>query len=406
MRKLLVLPGDCTSLGGASVSLSLTIKGFERCGAAEQLCVLVQSGTLLEEYLQQAGQGFCLQLIQAQDLPQFAKRAFQWVSEQPLDWPLLLENFTARELFPVIAGAAPALRLSGRPVYHIFRDQARSYNPLGNLGRNLAFACLSPRVLCNSQFTATSIHGRLGNVQAILYPPVDGSQFNARPPAGSAPKELQPILSSGARVMLTPSRISAPGKVNDKNLRTLISVLAQLKSSSHHYHGVVIGQDSSPGQRWTRALLEQAECLGVTDRFTVLPPTFAIQDYYKYADVVVTLAPREPFGRTVVEAISCGVPVVGSQTGGIGEILHHFAPKWTVDPNNPVAAAETIVRIATDPETPNILNQGQCWVEAQCSTVGYASRMMEITGLNPTRQRGTDTDLLEEVYSNFHLQKP
>lgn len=407
MRKLLVLPGDCTGMGGASVSLSLTIRGFERCGASEHLCVLVQSGTLLEEYLRQAGHGFCLQPIQARNLPQFAKRALRWVSEQPRGWPLLLENFTDRKLLPTIIWTAPALCLSRRPVYHIFRDQARSYNSLGNLVRNLAFACLSPHVLCNSQFTAKYIHGRLGNVQAILYPPVDGSQFNACLPTGSAPRELQPIISSGARVMLTPSRITAPEKVNDKNLRTLILVLAQLKSTGHNYHGVVIGQDSSPGRHWTRALLEQAECLGVADRFTVLPPTFAIEDYYKYADVVITLAPREPFGRIVVEAIACGVPVVGSQTGGIGEILHHFAPEWTVDPNDPVAAAEAIVRIAADPETLNVLTQGQRWVEAHCSAVGYARRMMEIVGLKPTRLPRTDTDVLtREEYSTLHLQKP
>ncbi len=57
MHKLLVVPGDCTILGGNTVSPSLMIKGFERCGALEQLCVLVQAGSLMEEYLRQAGQG-------------------------------------------------------------------------------------------------------------------------------------------------------------------------------------------------------------------------------------------------------------------------------------------------------------------------------------------------------------
>lgn len=385
MRKLLVLPGWCTSLGGMTVSLSLMIRGFERCGALEQLCVLVQSGTVMEEYLRQAGQGDCIHPIKAQDSPQFVKHALRWVSEQPADWPLLLENCTARRLLPVIMLAVPTLRLSSRPVYHIFRDLATSYNPLGTLARKLIFACLSPRILCNSQFTAKHICSQFGHVNAVLYPSVDRSQFNDHPPAGPPPKTLQSILDSGARVMLTPSRISEPEKFNDKNLQALIRVLAQLKANRNDYHGIVIGQDSSPGQTRTSALLEQAEQFGVADCFTVLPPTFAIQDYYKYADVVVTLAPREPFGRTVVEAIACGVPVVGSQTGGIGEILGHFAPEWTVDPNDPVAAAEAIIRITADPNTHSILAKGKRWVEAQCSTVGYARRMIEITGLESYR---------------------
>jgi len=390
MRKLIVLPGSCYTFGGTTVSLSMMIRGFEQCGASEQLCVLVLAGSVLEKYLLQAGQGSCLQLIQGKDQHQFVKHALQWVNEQPRDWPLLLENCTARRPLRAIAMATLGLRLSSRPIYHIFRDLALSHRSLGTLGRNLVFACLSPRIFCNSQFTAGHIHGRIGNVQAVLYPPVDTEQFNDRIPIIPPPVELQSILRSGARVMLTPSRLSEPEEVNDKNLRALIPVLAQLKTSGYHYHGVVIGEDFSPNQIRTRDLLELAERLGVTDRFTVLPPTVAIRDYYKYADIVVTLAPREPFGRTVVEAIACGVPVVGARTGGIGEILHHFAPDWTVDPNDPIAAAEAIIRIATDPNTPNLLSQGKHWVEAHCSTISYARRMMvEIAGLDSTSLRGT-----------------
>lgn len=384
MRKLIVLPGYCDNLGGVLISTSMLSIGFERCNASEQLCFLVRSGSLMEKYMRQAGQEFCLQIIQAENQPEFVSRALQWVSKQPSDWPLLLENCVARKVLPIITLAAPALRLSGRPVYHVFRDLAGSYHPLGSLARKFAFACLSPHAICNSQFTAEHINSLIPDVRHILYPPVDTERFNDRPPTGSPPANLQPILRSGARVMLTPSRISKPDKVNDKNLRALIPVLAQLKSTGHHYHGVIIGKDSSPGERRTQALLEYAERLGVADRFTVLPPTFAIEDYYKYADVVVTLAPREPFGRTVVEAIACGVPVVGSQTGGISEILHHFASSWTVEPNDPVAAALAIVRVAADPNTPTILESGRRWVETHCSTVSYARKIMEIAGLTST----------------------
>jgi len=389
MLKLLVLPGYQNSLGGAIVSLSLMIEGFEQCGASEQLCVLIQSNSLMERYLRQAGQASCMHLIQEQE---FMKHALRWVGEQPKDWPLLLENCVDRQVLPILTLAAPALRLSGRPVYHVFRDQTRSYNRLGNLARKFAFACLAPSAICNSQFTAKYVSSLVSHIQEILYPPIDTERFNDRPTTECPPANLQPILSSGARLMLAPSRITEPGKVNDKNLRSLLPVLAQLKATGHYYHGVIIGEDSSPGQALTRALLEQAERLGVADRFTVLPPTFAIKDYYKYANVVVTLAPREPFGRTVVEAIACGVPVVGSNTGGIGEILHNFAPEWTVDPNDPIAAAEAIVRIAADPNTLNILAKGRHWVETHCSAVGYARKLMKIVGLTSTGIAETSTN--------------
>ncbi|EKF00333.1 glycosyltransferase family 4 protein [Tolypothrix sp. PCC 7601] len=221
------------------------------------------------------------------------------------------------------------------------------------------------------------------NVQGVLYQPVDQKRFNDLPLL-YLPKELQSILQLGFRVILTPSRINKhpkDGENCDKNLRTLIPVVAHLKTRGYDYHAVIIGEDKSPNQVNSRILLEKAEELGVADRFTILPATIGIEDYYKCADIVVTLAHKEAFGRVVVEAIACGVPVVGSCNGGIGEILNHFAPEWTVNPNDPIAAAEAIIRIANDPNTSNLLIQGKNWVQSKCSIASYAQHMMEITGI-------------------------
>ncbi|NET62925.1 MAG: glycosyltransferase family 4 protein [Moorea sp. SIO1G6] len=364
-----------------TVSLALLIKGFELCGASDQLCLLVRAGSTLEKYLKNAGQESVIKSIPRQGKQMLLPQALQWVAQQPQDWPLLLDNCVAVSYLPFLLKAVPQLRLSHRPVYHFCHDLALSHNPLGYLARKVTFTCLAPAAICNSQFTANHIHKLIPDIRGILYQPVDTEQFNNQPPTGSPPKNLQPILNSGARIMLTPSRLNQPGIVNDKNLRALIPVLAQLKAKGHFYHGVIIGEDKSPGQIHTRTLLESAEKLGVADRFTILPPTFAIEDYYKYADVVVSLAPREPFGRTVVEAVACGVPVVGSNTGGINEILQNFAPEWTVEPNNPMAVAEAIIKVINSTTTSDTLSKGKDWVDTYCSVAGYAQRIIQITGL-------------------------
>ncbi|NJM70666.1 MAG: glycosyltransferase family 4 protein [Scytonema sp. RU_4_4] len=380
MRKLIILPGVCDTLGGTLITLSLLIKGLEECNAAERFCVLVRSGSIMENYLQQAGQGAYLQLISAKSKPEFLRHALQWVNQQPKDYPLLLDNCVERALLPTLLLAAPFLRLSGRPVYHFCHDLALSYNHLGYWLRKITFTCLAPQAMCNSRFTAGHIQRLMPNIRGILYQPVDTQRFNNQV-SSTSPAPLQPILKSGAKLILTPSRISQPGMVNDKNLRALIPVLAHLKANGHFYHSVIVGEDPSPGQINTQALLEAAENAGVADCLTILPPTFAIEDYYKHASVVVTLAPREPFGRTVVEAIACGVPVIGSTTGGIGEILNHFAPEWMVDSTDPKATAQTIVRVSTDPNTSKLLLKGSNWVESECSIINYAQKMIEITGL-------------------------
>ncbi len=383
VQKLIIVPSYTNSLGGMTVSLLLLVKGFWDLGAADRLKVAVRSGSLMEKCFQEAGYADVLHIISPPP-KKFFEYALDWVREQPKDWILLLDNCVWRDRLPTLLKASWSLRWSDRTIYHFSHDLALSNNPLGFLLRKITFACLDPKVICNSEFTANHVRQIMPNIQGILYQPVDLDKYKQRlsdnfPP----PENLRSILDSGARIMLTPSRINEPGIVNDKNLRALLPVLAALKAKGYFYHGIVIGEDSSSGKKYTQALLKQAQDLGIADRFTVLPATFHIEDYYKYADVVVTLAPREPFGRTVVEAITCGVPVVGSNSGGINEILKNFAPDWVTNPNNPEFVADKIIDVLEGSETPTTLAKGQNWVDANCSVNSYATGMMKLTGLFP-----------------------
>lgn len=380
--KLLIVPGYCDGLGGTLVSLSLLIEGFRRCNQSNQLCVLVRSGSTMEQYLRQVGQDYAIQIIEAEDQVQFFDAALQWVKQQPKSDALLLDNCVWKGLLPILLKHLPELRFNGRLIYHFCHDLATSYNWLGNFSRTVVFKyLLCPQVLCNSRFTANYVKKTIGQTSDILYQPVDLERFNQNTPKKSPPENLKAILQTGARVILAPSRINDNRIVNDKNLRALIPIVAELKARGYAYHGVLIGEDRSEGQLHTQAFLNMARQAGIADQFSILPPTFAIEDYYNYADVVVTLAPREPFGRTVVEAIACGVPVIGSHTGGIGEILQHFAPDWMVDPYDPISAVQAILNVAQSTRTADTLLQGRQWVESHCSVIRYAQQMMLTTGL-------------------------
>jgi glycosyltransferase involved in cell wall biosynthesis len=383
MRKLIILPGNCDSLGGALVSLSMLIAGVQKQQKHQQLCVLVQADSPMEDYLQKSGQDFCLQRIYAASQKEFFLRGLEWVKQQPQDYPLLLDSCAYNYLLPSLFFKSISLRLSGRTIYYFCHDLVASNHILGYLARKWIFFWLSPRTICNSYFTARHVQYLMPNIQGILYQSVNQDKFNDAPLL-TPPKALQSILQSGGKIMLTPSRINSifNGGNGDKNLRGLIPVLAHLKTMGYDYYGVIIGEDKSPNQVNSQNLCKLAEEFGVSDRLKILPATLEIEDYYKCADVVVTLAPQEAFGRTVVEAISCGVPVIGSQTGGVGEILNHFAPEWTVDPTDFLAAAKAIIQVANDPKTPQLLEKGKHWVRSECSITNYARRMMDITGVS------------------------
>jgi glycogen(starch) synthase len=61
-----------------------------------------------------------------------------------------------------------------------------------------------------------------------------------------------------------------------------------------------------------------------------------------FDNIDVLVAPAiwsEPFGLTVVEAFSAGIPVIGSDLGGVAETIRQIEPEWLVPPGDPGALA-------------------------------------------------------------------
>jgi len=59
----------------------------------------------------------------------------------------------------------------------------------------------------------------------------------------------------------------------------------------------------------------------------------------------------EPFGRVILEAMACGVPViVSNQGGGPKELISHGKNGLLIDPKDHVALAEGIIKLLTSPE--------------------------------------------------------
>ncbi|MEL7085199.1 MAG: glycosyltransferase family 4 protein [Cyanobacteria bacterium J06597_1] len=381
-RKLIVLSAYTNSLGGMTVSLSMLIAGFKQLGMGDRLVVVTKAGSLQERYLRQAGHADCLQSLEAQSGQPFSRTSLQWVHQQPHQWPLLLESWVLRNRMFALVAESGTLHRQQRPLFHFFHDLAISYNPIGNWVRKFVFTRVAPGAICNSNFTASVIRQHVTrDIRGVLYQPVDLGRFD-RSRTNKPPAALKSLIESGIRILLTPSRLNKPGIVNDKNLRALIPVLAELKAMGHRYQSVIIGADGSADGSYTRSLQELARQHGVGDWLTILPPVFDIESYFGYADSTISLAPREPFGRTVVESIASGVPVIGSNTGGIAEILNNFAPDWTVDPDNPKAIAQRICALRTSTErTAQQLEAGRKWVEQYCQLSRYARGIATLTGL-------------------------
>ena len=90
--------------------------------------------------------------------------------------------------------------------------------------------------------------------------------------------------------------------------------------------------------------------LGLRDRvvFAGFVPEEQKPDYYRLADAYVMPSRGEGFGIVFLEALACGLPVMGSIADGGREALLNGALGCLVDPSNPVdivrGVLETITR--------------------------------------------------------------
>jgi glycosyltransferase involved in cell wall biosynthesis len=83
---------------------------------------------------------------------------------------------------------------------------------------------------------------------------------------------------------------------------------------------------------------------------------------YREADLF-TLVPRvESFGNGFLEALASGLPIVGSDVGGIPELVEHARNGMLVAPGRPRELAHAISYLAADPRLRNEIsrrNRGQ-----------------------------------------------
>ena len=132
-----------------------------------------------------------------------------------------------------------------------------------------------------------------------------------------------------------------------KGHEDFLYVIAQLAKSGLPIHGLVVGNDQRKS--------DYVSALKQTVRERNLPITFCgfrsdITEIYAVSDLVVSLSTKpESFGRSVLEPLSLGIPVIGYNRGGVGEILQTMFPEGGVPPGDVLGVTQKITQLIATP---------------------------------------------------------
>ncbi len=227
---------------------------------------------------------------------------------------------------------------------------------LNSPGRYSAVMTYGERVICVSRtvqdyvlrhYPATDPH-KLRTIPRGI----DMAQFPRRlqpdPKARAWARAQAPALDAEGPLLLLPGR-GTRLKGHADGLR----LLARLRAEGIAARLWLPGAREPGREDYLRELEGEAARLGVADAVAFTEPTSRIAEAYAASDLVLQLSRKpEAFGRTVLEALSVGRPVLGWAHGGVGELLAEFQPQGAVAPFDEDALAHQAALLLQQPPTP------------------------------------------------------
>lgn len=185
----------------------------------------------------------------------------------------------------------------------------------------------------------------------LIYRGVDPEEF----PYGYQPEQAwldswfaaYPQLQ-GKQVLTLPGRLTRL-----KGHHDFIDLIARLRQQGLDVYGFCVGGEDPKRQAYAQELRAKVGELGLTNEVVFTGARSDIRDIYAVSDVVLSLSNKpESFGRTVLESLRMGVPTLGYDHGGVGEILNDLYPQGKVPFANTDALFQCVVQQLQQPVLP------------------------------------------------------
>lgn len=92
-------------------------------------------------------------------------------------------------------------------------------------------------------------------------------------------------------------------------------------------------------------IIKQVDSLGLQNDVLFLGKQNNVSELYSISDLKLLLSEKEAFGLVLLEAMACGVPCIGTNVGGIPEVIDHGENGYIVPLNDVEAVACNALKI-------------------------------------------------------------
>ncbi|EGA89657.1 putative glycosyltransferase ypjH [Planococcus donghaensis MPA1U2] len=105
-------------------------------------------------------------------------------------------------------------------------------------------------------------------------------------------------------------------------------------------------------------IIQQVRDLGIEEHVLFLGKRDDLAEFYSISDIKLLLSEKEAFGLVLLEAMACGVPVIGTNIGGMPEIINPGVNGFLVELGDISQAARYTVDMLSDGVQLKELRQG------------------------------------------------
>lgn len=167
----------------------------------------------------------------------------------------------------------------------------------------------SARVIVNSAFLRRRLFGSLPQDKVrTIFNGVDVARFDIASPA-----DLRPIVPASARTTAIVCSLNPQKRVED-----YLRAAAPMTLTHPDTHYLVVGRGA---REYTRSLQQLATALGLGGKVHFLGNRIDMPALLARIELLVSTSTVETFGRTLIEAMAAGVPVIATRSGGPEEIV-------------------------------------------------------------------------------------
>lgn len=126
--------------------------------------------------------------------------------------------------------------------------------------------------------------------------------------------------------------LTLPGRITRwKGQREFIELIDELVKRQYPVHGLIVGGAEAKKMAYLDELKQLISAKGLERHITLTGHRSDIREIFSQSDITYSLSSDpEAFGRTALEALYIGVPVIGWNHGGVGETLSTCYPQGRV----------------------------------------------------------------------------